>query len=65
MTTIVLTPKDSTEEKLIVDLLKKMNVDTKVITEKQREDLGLIKMIKASKDTKKVSRASIMKSLGK
>ena len=64
MTTIVLTPKDTEEEKLIIDLLKKMKINAKVLTEEQREELGLIRMIQESKKTKKVSRASIMKALG-
>lgn len=65
MDTILVTAKTQAEFNFLSDLLKKLQVDIKVLTDEETEDLGLIKLLKQADRTEKVSRASVMKKLGK
>ena len=64
MTTLIVSPKTSSELKLVEKLLKGLGIATHSITEEEREDIGLTILMKQANRTKKVSRASIMKKLG-
>ncbi len=63
METLLIRTKNKTELQLIFDLLKKMRIETKVISTEEQEDLGLIKMMKEADRTQKVSREKIFAKL--
>lgn len=63
MEALLVQVKDKTELKLISDLLKKMQIETQLLSEEQREDLGLIKLMKQADRTEKVSREKVMAKL--
>ncbi len=60
---VVLTPKTRDEAKLITDLLEKMKISSKIITEEEKEDMGLLMMMKEVDRNEIVSREEIMKKL--
>jgi hypothetical protein len=63
MESIVISPKTKDEAKLITDLLQKMNISSKVITDEEKEDMGLVMMMKETDMDDLVSRAEIMQKL--
>jgi len=63
MDAILLKPKDSKELKLITDLVAKMNVPAKIISEDDLEDMGLSLLMKEADRSKTVSRETILKKL--
>jgi hypothetical protein len=63
MESIVINPKTKDEAKLISDLLHKMNISSKVITEEEKEDMGLLLMMKEVDRNEKVSYEEVMKKL--
>jgi hypothetical protein len=63
MESIVISPKTKDEAKIITDLLKKMNISSKVISDEEKEDLGLLLMMKEADRDEKVSREEVMKKL--
>jgi len=64
MDSIIVTTKNKTELRLIHEILKKMRIQTKVLSAEDLEDFGLIKLMKVADRTKKVSREKIMAKLG-
>lgn len=65
MEIIIVNAKNKTELQLISDILKKMRVGMRVLTIEEREDLGLIKLMKEADRIKTVSREKIMEKLGR
>jgi len=63
MESIVINPKTRDEAKLITDLLEKMNISSKVITEEEKEDMGLLMMMKETDVNDLVSYEEVMKKL--
>ena len=63
MQTLIVKTKDKEELQLISDLLKKMHVETKLLSTEESEDLGLINLMKQADRTQKVSRETIMQKL--
>lgn len=63
MESIVITPKTEDEAKLITDLLKRMNISSSVISDEEKEDLGLLMMMKEADRNNLVSRDEIMREL--
>jgi len=63
MESIVISPKSKDEAKLITDLLEKMNITAKVITDEEKEDMGLLMMMKEVDRSDKVSYEEVMKKL--
>jgi hypothetical protein len=63
MESIVINPKSKDEAKFITDLLQRMNISSKVITEDEKEDFGLLMMMKEVNRNEKVSREEVMKKL--
>jgi hypothetical protein len=63
MESIVINPKTKDEAKLITDLLHKMNIQLRIITEEDKEDLGLLSMMKEVDRTDKVSYEEVMRKL--
>lgn len=65
MNTILVTPKDAQEFQFISDLFSKMNIETKVLSLEEKEDLNFGELMKEADRNKKVSRDTIMKNLKK
>ncbi|NVO02772.1 MAG: hypothetical protein HXX09_08685 [Bacteroidetes bacterium] len=63
MQAIIISPKDKKEFVFISELLKKMEIKTKIFSEEEKEDFGLIELMKKVDRTKKVSREKIMSKL--
>jgi hypothetical protein len=63
MESIIISPKTQDEAKLIQDLLVKMNISSTIITDEEKEDMGLLTMIKEADRNDKVSRDAVMKKL--
>jgi hypothetical protein len=63
MESIVINPKSKDEAKFIADLLQRMNISSKIITEEEKEDMGLLTMMKEADRNEKVSREEVMKKL--
>ena len=63
MESIVINPKTQDEARIIQDLLAKMNISSKVITDEEKEDMGLLVMMKEVDRNDKVSREDVMKKL--
>lgn len=63
MNSILITPKDSKELRLLQDLLDRMKIRTKVLSVGEKEDYGLSILMKGVDRNKKVSRDTIMKKL--
>lgn len=63
METLIVTVKDKDELHLVSTMLKKMHISAKQLTEEEREDLGLTKLMKRVDRTEKVSREEVMKTL--
>ncbi|MBI4648777.1 MAG: hypothetical protein HY738_19860 [Bacteroidia bacterium] len=65
MESILVKPKSFEEFQFISEILKRMKVKIYVLTEEEREDLGLIKLMKEADRTKKVLRDKIMEKLNR
>lgn len=63
MESIIINPKTKDEAKLIADLLEKMNISSTVITDEEKEDMGLLLMMKEVDQSDIVSREEVMKKL--
>ena len=63
MKSIIISPKTQDEAKLIQDLLDKMNISSTIITDEEKEDMGLLAMMKEADRDDKVSRDAVMKKL--
>lgn len=63
MDALLILPKDKSELLFISELLKKIKVDTKILSAEQKEGLGLVQLMKKVDRTQKVSRANVMKKL--
>ena len=65
MNTIIVQPKTKEEMQLVSDVLKKMRISSKVLTEEEREDIGLVMLMKQADRSEKVPRKKIMEKLGR
>jgi hypothetical protein len=63
MENIIISPKTKKEAKLIIDLLNKINIPSKVITDEEKEDLGLLMMMKDTDLNDTVPYEEVMKVL--
>jgi len=63
METLIVTVKDKDELHLVSTMLKKMRITAKTLSEEDREDLGLTKLMKQVDRSEKVSREEVMKTL--
>ena len=65
MNTLLVNTKDEQELQLVQDLLSKMKIKTRILSSEEKEDIGLLGLMKEADRTKKVTRATIMKKLNK
>jgi len=63
MESIIISPRTQDEIKIIQELLDKMNISSTIITDEEKEDMGLLAMMKEVDRNDKVSRDAIMKKL--
>ena len=63
MESIVINPKTIDESKFITTLLEKMNIAARIITDEEKEDIGLIMMMKEVDRSDKVTREEVMQKL--
>lgn len=65
MNSILISPKSENEFNLLISLLSKMKIAKKVVSEEEKEDLGLAMLMKKADRTKKVSKEEILKKFKK
>lgn len=65
MESLLVKPKDEAELKLISDLLKKMRISNKLLSQEEQEDLGLTMLLKQTDRTQKVPREDVLAKLGR
>ena len=63
MKSLVITPKDTKELNFISELLQKMGISSKVLSEEEKEDAGLLLMMQESDKNDTVSRQEIVSKL--
>lgn len=63
METLIVTLKDKQEMQFVSDLLKKMQINAKRMSDEECEDLGLTKLMKQASRSEKVSRDQVFKTL--
>jgi hypothetical protein len=63
MNSILITPRNAEEFQLIADIFSKMKIKTKVLSSEEKEDIGMLELLKQSDKNRKVTRESIMKKL--
>ncbi|HEY8928784.1 MAG TPA: hypothetical protein VIM55_06320 [Mucilaginibacter sp.] len=63
MESIIINPKTKNEAKFITALLEKMNISSKVITDEEKEDMGLLKLMEEVDRSDKVSFEEVMQKL--
>ena len=63
MESIIISPRTQDEIKIIQELLDKLNISSTIITDEEKEDMGLLAMMKEVDRNDKVSRDAIMKKL--
>ncbi len=65
MAALVVETKDKSELKLVMDVLRKMRVRSRLLSESDKEDFALGYLVEQADRSKKVSRERIMKKLGR
>ena len=65
MNSIIITPKSKEELNFIKEILRRMNIASTELSDEEKEDIGLVELIKKANRKEKVSRETVMKSLGK
>ena len=63
METLIVTLKDKQEMQFVSDLLKKMQINAKRLSDEECEDMGLTKLMKQASRSEKVSRDQVLKTL--
>lgn len=64
MDALIIKSKNRSDLKLISELVKKMGLEFKSLSEEEIEDLGLTILMKQADRTKTVSRETVMRKLG-
>ena len=63
MKPVVIAPKNKKEFDFVSELLLKLNISTRSLTQDEIEDLGMSKLMREVDRTKRVSKEAIMKKL--
>ncbi len=63
MDSLVVNPQNKAELKLLAELLKRLQIPNRVLTEEEKEDLGLARMMAEADRSEKVSREQVMAKL--
>ncbi len=65
MNSIIITPKSKEELNFIKEILRRMNIASAELSDEEKEDIGMVELMKKADRKEKVSRETVMKSLGK
>lgn len=65
MESVLITPRDKKELTLIKTLLERMNISNKILSENEKEDLALLKLMLQADRNELVSEKEIFKILSK
>ena len=65
METILITVKDKSEKEFISDLLRRMKIESKVLSLEEKEDFAFGEIMSKIDRTQKVSRDKVMAKLGR
>ena len=63
MEAIIANPKTPAEFKLLKELLKKMRIASRVLSDEEKEEIGLLKLMQQADRTDKVSKSQVMEKL--
>ena len=63
MKSLVITPRNQSESKFLVDFFEKIGLPSKAISAEELEDMGLSKMLNEVDKSQKVSREIILQKL--
>ncbi|SDB92216.1 hypothetical protein [Williamwhitmania taraxaci] len=64
MNSIIITPKSEEELNFIKEILRRMNIASAELSNEEKEDIGLVELMKKVDRKEKVSKETVMKSLG-
>ena len=65
MDSLLITPKNADDLKLLIELLQRLKMNVKVLTEEQKEELGLTLLMQEADRNDKVDREEIIKKLSR
>ncbi|MGB3850115.1 MAG: hypothetical protein WA958_09125 [Tunicatimonas sp.] len=65
MESLIITPADNEELALVKAVLEKMNLKIKVLSDEEKEDMGLAFLMSQADRNKTIPREEVMKKLGK
>ena len=65
MQTVLLKSNSSSDLKLLTELAKKIGVSVRFLSDEEKEEFGLMQLIKEADRSQKVPREKVMKKLGK
>ena len=65
MKSLLVTPSSNEDLALLTALLKKMSIEARVLSDEEKEDLGLGLMMREAKNSPRVSRDAVMRKLGR
>ena len=65
MESIVISPKSRSKLKFVFELLSKLKISSKVLSEEDKEDIGLSVLMKQVDRKRKVSRDMVLRNLKK
>ena len=65
MESIVISPKSRSELKFVFELLSKLKISSRVLSEEDKEDIGLSVLMKQVDRKRKVSRDTVLRNLKK
>ena len=63
MSSLIISTKNAKELQFVRDLLDKLNIRNKILSQEEKEDLGMSALMNKADRSKKVSRDAIMKKL--
>jgi hypothetical protein len=63
MKSLVITPKDTKELNFVSELLQKMGISSKILSEEEKEDAGLLILMQEANKNDTVSRQEIVSKL--
>ncbi|MFN4147619.1 MAG: hypothetical protein ACK4GN_17475 [Runella sp.] len=63
MDSLIVTPRNKAEKNLIAKMLQKMDIKVSILSEEDKEDLGLSMLMKEADRSKKVSKEVILQKL--
>lgn len=63
MDAIIANPKTPAEFKLLSELLKKMRISSRILSDEEKEEIGSLKLMQQADRTDKVSKSQVMAKL--